>query len=70
MSSNEFPGEGVPANAASIRATTSWFGITIELSDAVGPTRVATFITGDMDDDLQADVVGFVSRLVAKVRER
>lgn len=32
----------------------------------VGPRRVAEFITGGPDDDLQADVVGFVSQLLDK----
>lgn len=32
--------------------------------DSVGPRRVAEFITGGPDDDLQADVVGYVVRLL------
>ena len=35
--------------------------------EAVGPMRVAAFVTGDKDDALQADVVGFVARLLDKV---
>lgn len=35
--------------------------------DAVGPMRVAAFITGGKDEDLQADVVGFVLQLLNKV---
>lgn len=35
--------------------------------DAVGPTRVAAFVTGGRDDELQADVVAFVGQLLAKV---
>lgn len=36
--------------------------------DAVGPMRVAAFITGHYDDELQADVVGFVSALLTALR--
>ena len=36
--------------------------------DAVGPMRVSTFVLGGRDDDLQADVVGFVGQLLAKVK--
>jgi hypothetical protein len=36
--------------------------------DAVGPMRVAAFVTGGRDERLQADVVGFIGRLVAKVK--
>jgi hypothetical protein len=32
--------------------------------DMVGPSRVAVFLTGGSDVDLQADVVGFVSQLL------
>ena len=35
--------------------------------DAVGPMRVAAFVAGGKDDELQADVAGFVTQLVAKV---
>src|SRR5690606_20077493 len=35
--------------------------------DAVGPMRVAVFVTGGRDDELQADVVTFVAQLLAKV---
>lgn len=35
--------------------------------DAVGPMRVAAFVTGGRDDELQADVVAFVAQLVARV---
>ena len=35
--------------------------------EAVGPMRVAAFVTGGKDDALQADVVGFVARLLDKV---
>jgi hypothetical protein len=35
--------------------------------DAVGPMRVAAFVTGGRDDELQADVVAFVGQLLAKV---
>jgi len=35
--------------------------------DAVGPMRVAVFVTGDQDDELQADVVAFVNQLLAQV---
>jgi hypothetical protein len=38
--------------------------------DALGPMRVARFVTGDRDSDLQADVVGFVSQLLAKLNEQ
>ncbi len=31
----------------------------------VGPMRVAAFITGGPDDQLQADVVGFVNQLLS-----
>jgi hypothetical protein len=33
--------------------------------DSVGPRRVAEFITGGPDDDVQADVVGFVAQLLS-----
>lgn len=32
----------------------------------IGPRRVAEFITGGSDDDLQADVVGFVGELLRR----
>lgn len=32
--------------------------------EAVGPRRVAEFVTGAPDDEVQADVVGFVSQLL------
>ncbi|MBI5544971.1 MAG: hypothetical protein HY901_13860 [Deltaproteobacteria bacterium] len=35
--------------------------------EMVGPSRVAEFLTGGRDDELQADVVGFVSQLLDKV---
>lgn len=35
--------------------------------DAVGPMRVAAFMTGGQDDELQADVVAFVAQLLAKL---
>jgi hypothetical protein len=35
--------------------------------DAVGPMRVAAFVTGGKDDALQVDVVGFVAQLLDKV---
>lgn len=35
--------------------------------DAVGPMRVAAFVTGGRDDALQADVVTFVAQLLANV---
>lgn len=37
--------------------------------DALGPRRVAMFIRGRGDDELQADVVGFVSRLLALLED-
>ena len=36
--------------------------------DSVGPMRVAAFVTGANDDDLQADVVGFIGQLLARVK--
>jgi hypothetical protein len=33
----------------------------------VGPRRVAAFVTGGIDDDLQLDVVGFVGQLLAEL---
>lgn len=36
--------------------------------DAVGPMRVAAFVTGGKDGQLQADVVGFIGQLLAKVK--
>jgi hypothetical protein len=33
----------------------------------VGPSRVAAFLMGERDDDLQADVVGFLSQLLSKI---
>jgi hypothetical protein len=35
--------------------------------DAVGPRRVARFLTGGTDDAIQADVVGFVDELLRKI---
>jgi len=35
--------------------------------DMIGPSRVAAFLSGGHDDELQADVVGFVSQLLDKV---
>ncbi len=35
--------------------------------DAVGPMRVAAFLTGGRDDELQAEVVAFVAQLLARV---
>lgn len=35
--------------------------------EMVGPARVAAFLTGGRNDALQADVVGFVSRLLSKL---
>jgi hypothetical protein len=35
--------------------------------DAVGPARVAEFMSGTKDDALQADVAGFVGQLLAEV---
>jgi hypothetical protein len=35
--------------------------------DALGPMRVAAFVTGGTDEQLQADVVGFVAQLLARV---
>jgi hypothetical protein len=34
--------------------------------EGVGPRRVAEFLVGGADDDIQADVVGFVTRLLDK----
>lgn len=36
--------------------------------DAVGPMRVAAFVTGGKDEQLQADVVGFIGQLLATVK--
>ena len=33
--------------------------------DSIGPQRAAVFITGGSDDNIQADVLGFVQRLIA-----
>lgn len=38
--------------------------------DGVGARRVALFLTGGPDDALQADVVGLVTELLAKVGPR
>ncbi len=35
--------------------------------DAVGPRRVAMFVTGSPDDDLQADVQGFAAALIRAI---
>lgn len=35
--------------------------------DGLGPRRVAAFLTGAGDDEIQADVAGFVGRLVASL---
>ena len=32
--------------------------------DSLGPLRVAKFIKGEFDEDIQADVVGFVRQLL------
>jgi hypothetical protein len=37
--------------------------------ESVGPRRVAEFVTGGLDDDVQADVVGFVSQLLKSADE-
>jgi len=37
--------------------------------EAVGPRRVALFLTGGPDDEIQADVVGYVSALLAACEE-
>ncbi|MCC6157885.1 MAG: hypothetical protein IT350_07510 [Deltaproteobacteria bacterium] len=34
--------------------------------DAIGPRRVASFLTGGSDDTIQADVVGFIGSLVKR----
>ena len=36
--------------------------------ESLGPRRVAEFIGGGPDDDIQADVVGFVGDLLRKIR--
>lgn len=36
--------------------------------DSVGPRRVAEFMTGGSDDDIQADVVGFVKMLLERTK--
>jgi len=36
--------------------------------ESVGPRRVAEFIGGGPNDEVQADVVGFVAELLRKVR--
>lgn len=36
--------------------------------DAVGPMRVAAFVTGGKNEELQADVVGFLDQLLSKLR--
>ncbi len=38
-----------------------------EKHDGVGPRRVAEFITGTADSGIQADVVGFISKLLQKI---
>jgi hypothetical protein len=38
--------------------------------DAVGPRRVAAFLSGGRDDELQADVGGFVAQLLKRVDSR
>jgi hypothetical protein len=35
--------------------------------EAVGPMRVAAFVTAGRDEELQADVVGFIGQLLAKL---
>lgn len=37
--------------------------------EAVGPKRVSDFVLGVPDDALQADVVGFIGRLLARVKD-
>jgi hypothetical protein len=37
--------------------------------EAVGPRRVAEFVTGSPDDEVQADVVGFVSQLLKSLEK-
>lgn len=36
--------------------------------DSVGPMRVAEFVTGSPDDEIQADVVGYVQALLNRLR--
>ncbi len=36
--------------------------------DGVGPRRVAEFLQGGQDDEIQADVVGFVQALLDRCR--
>jgi hypothetical protein len=36
--------------------------------EMVGPRRVAAFLSGDRNDEIQADVVGFVSQLLQHLR--
>lgn len=36
--------------------------------DAVGPMRVASFVTGAKDEALQADVVGFIGQMIAMLK--
>jgi hypothetical protein len=37
--------------------------------DGIGPSRVAEFIRGTVDDDIQADVVGYIRRLIELCNE-
>src|SRR5437879_3071426 len=39
-------------------------------SDAIGPRRVAEFLFGRPDADMQADAVGFVRQLLAECHQR
>lgn len=38
--------------------------------DAVGPRRVAEFLTGTTDDEIQADVVGYVLSMLAEIDKK
>lgn len=37
------------------------------IPDAIGPRRVAHFLTGGPDDAIQADVVGFVDSFLSRL---
>lgn len=41
-----------------------------QLHEGVGPRRVAEFILGTADDEIQADVVGFIGQLLQAVSEK
>jgi hypothetical protein len=51
-------------NEAEVKQTLNILEYDFAVHDSIGPVQVAQFLTMDKDDDIQADVVGLVRRLV------